>query len=85
MVSTVTVSTIATVTSVTSIAALGIGAGVSIFAALLLIVMLTTKELVGASDGCRSRRVSRCLNISIVPLVVSFAVIVALKVFEILG
>jgi hypothetical protein len=88
MVSTVTVSTITTVTSITSItsiAALGIGASISIFAVLLLIGLLTTKELVGASDGGRQKLVSRCLNISIIPLVVSFAVIVALKVVEILG
>ena len=88
MVSTVTVSTITTVTSITSItsiAALGIGAGISIFAVLMLIGLLTTKELVGASDGSRAKLVSRCLNISIIPLIVSFIVIVALKVFEILG
>jgi hypothetical protein len=88
MVSTVTVSTITTVTSITSItsiAALGIGASISIFAVLLLIGLLTTKELVGASDGSRQKLISRCLNISIIPLVVSFAVIVALKVVEILG
>ena len=85
MISTVTVSTITTVTSITSIAALGIGASISILAVLLLIGMLTTKELVGASDGSRQRLIGRCLNISIIPLVISFAVIVALKVMEILG
>ena len=85
MVSTVTVSTITSITSITSIAAVGIGASITIFAVLLLIGLLTTKELVGASDGSRQRLISRCLNISIIPLVVCFAVIVALKVFEILG
>jgi hypothetical protein len=88
MVSTVTVSTITTVTAVTSItsmAVLGIGSSITIFAVLLLIGLLTTKELVGASEGSRQRLVSRCLNISIVPLVMSLAVIVALKLVEILG
>jgi len=88
MISTVTVSTITTVTSITSItsiAVLGVGAGITVFSILLLIGMLTSKELVGASDGSRAKLVSRCLNISIIPLVVSFAVIVALKVLEILG
>lgn len=85
MISTVTVSTITTITSITSIAALGLGASISIFAVLLLIGMLTMKELVGASDGSRQRLISRCLNISIIPLVISFVVIVALKIFEILG
>jgi hypothetical protein len=85
MISTVTVSTITTVTSITSIAAMGLGASISIFAVLLLIGLLTTKELAGASDGSTSKLVSRCLNISIIPLVVSFVVIVALKVLEILG
>jgi len=88
MISTVTVSTITTVTSITSIssiAMLGVGASISVFTVLLLIGMLTTKELVGAADGGRAKLISRCLNISIIPLVVSFAVIVALKVLEILG
>ena len=88
MISTVTVSTITTVTSITSItsiAMLGVGAGISVFAVLLLISMLTIKELAGAAEGGRAKLVSRCLNISIIPLVVSFAVIVALKVLEILG
>lgn len=85
MISTVTVSTITTVTSITSIAAMGLGASISVFAVLLLIGMLTTKELAGASDGSRAKLISRCLNISIIPLVVSFVVIVGLKVWEILG
>jgi len=88
MISTVTVSTITTVTSITSItsiAALGVGAGITIFATLLLIGFLTTKELAGAGEGGHSKMISRCLNISIIPLVLSFAIIVVLKVIEILG
>jgi hypothetical protein len=78
MISTVTVSTVITMTSIT-------GTGVPVFAVLLLIGMLITRELAGVWDGSRAELVIRCLDISIVPLVVSFAVTAALKLFEALG
>lgn len=82
MISTVTVSTI---TTITSIAALGIGVGISIFMIVFLIGLLTARELAGASESGRAKIISRCINISIIPMVLSFGIIVALKVMEILG
>ena len=79
MVSTVTVSTI------TTIAASGLAAGIGIFAILLLIGFLTTKEVLGASSGNRQKLLARSLIVSIVPLAIGFAVIVGLKVAEILA
>jgi len=79
MVSTVTVSTI------TSIAALSLAGGIGVFATVLLIGLLTSKELLGASSGSRKKLLARSLNISIVPLLIGFAVIVGLKVAEILA
>lgn len=81
MISTVTVST---VTTVTTIAALGLAGAVGILGVALLISLLVSKELLGASDGSRQHLVSRCLNISIIPLCFAFATIVILKVVEIL-
>jgi hypothetical protein len=78
MISTLTASTVMALTSVT-------GAGVPVFAVLLLIGMLIARELAGVWDGSRAELVSRCLDISIIPLVVSFAVTAALKLFEVLG
>jgi len=79
MVSTVTVST------VTTIAAASFGTGIAIFAILLLIGFLTSKELLGTSSGSRQKLISRSLNISIIPLLIGFTVIVGLKVAEILA
>lgn len=79
MVSTVTVSTI------TTIAAASLGVGIGIFATLLLIGLLTAKELLGASSGDRQKLISRSLLISIIPLLIGFAVIVGVKVAEILA
>lgn len=79
MASAVTVSTIAAITSMAGIT------GISIFAVLLLIGMLIAKDLVVTYDGSRQQLISRCLNISIFPLLLSFAVVFALKVFELLG
>ncbi len=78
------VSTV-TVTTVTTIAAMGAIAALSIFGVVLLICLLTSKELLMASSGARRKFLGRTLNISIIPLVISFAVIVALKVAEILS
>ncbi len=78
------VSTV-TVTTVTTIAAMGLVASLSVFAVLMLIFFLTSKELLMASNGERKKFIGRTLNISIVPLLLAFTVIVALKVAEILG
>ena len=79
MVSTVTVSTI------TTIAVSSVAVGIGIFAALLLIGFLTTKEVLGASSGNTQKLLARSLVISIVPLAIGFAAIVVFKVAEILA
>ena len=79
MVSTVTVSTI------TSIAGISLAAGIGIFLTVLLIGFLTGKELLGASSGSKQKLLARSLIVGIVPLVIGFAVIVGLKVAEILA
>ncbi|HJX02937.1 MAG TPA: hypothetical protein VJ488_00110 [Dehalococcoidia bacterium] len=79
MVSTVTVS------AITIVAASGLMTGLTIFAAVFLIGLLAGREILGASANNRHKFLGRCLTISIVPLVISFVVIVALKVVEILA
>ena len=79
MVSTVTVSTIST------IAAASLGVGAAIFLTLLLIGLLTSKELLGATPGNKRKLLARSLSISIIPLIIGFAVIVGIKVAEILA
>ena len=79
MVATVTVATVAT------IAAVGLAASISLFSVILLIGFLTSKELLAASGGVRQKSLGRLLSISIVPLLISFAVIIGLKIAEILA
>jgi hypothetical protein len=76
---------VVTVTTITAIAAASLGTGIAIFAVLMLIGFLAGKELLGTSAGNKQKLIARSLNISIVPLLIGFVVIVGLKVAEILA
>lgn len=76
MVSTVTVTTISTMSLVNTLSILGV---------ILLITLLISKELLAASNGSGKKFIARTLNIGIIPLLISFTVIVGLKVVEILS
>jgi hypothetical protein len=78
MVSTVTIST------VTIIATSSIAAGAIIFAIVFLIGLLASKEILGASSDNRKRLIGKSLNISIIPLLIGFTIIVAMKIAELL-
>ena len=82
MISTVTTSTI---TTVSTIAALGLTATISVVAVATLIVFLITKQLVGASPSLPSQLIAKFLTIGILPLIMAFAVIVAVKIAEVLA
>ena len=72
-VTTTTVTTILTVASAGSLAVVGI---------LLLLAFLIQKELASASESRFAVVLNRVLNVVIVPLLVAFAFIVAVKVAE---
>jgi hypothetical protein len=74
-----------TVSTITTIAAASFGTGIAIFAILMLIGFLAGKELLGASSGNKQKLIARSLNISIIPLLIGFVIIVGLKVAEILA
>ena len=74
MISTVTTSTVSTVTSTA-----GIAAGLGLIAVLALISFLVAKELSSAGDHPKLQRLSRFLNVAIVPLLVVFTSIVIAK------
>jgi hypothetical protein len=78
MITTVTVSTI------TIIAASSVVLAIGIFASILLIGFLGGREILQASTGEKHKLLGRSLIIGIIPLLVGFIVIVALKVAEIL-
>tara|TARA_Y100000310_G_scaffold233542_1_gene236413 strand:+ start:139 stop:387 length:249 start_codon:yes stop_codon:yes gene_type:complete len=77
-----TVST-TTVTTVTMIASMGLTAAISMAATAILIMFLSTRELAGAGKSDVSMRVARFLTIGIVPLVMVFAVIVAVRIITV--
>jgi len=82
LISTVTVTTI---TTITTIAALGLTATISIAAMITLIAFLTTKELASSGGNSSSMRVGKYLSVGIIPLLMAFAVVVGVKIAEVLA
>ena len=76
---------VVTVSTITTIAAASFGTGIAIFTVLMLIGFLAGKELLGTSAGNKQKLIARSLNVSIIPLLIGFVVIVSLKVAEILA
>ncbi|MCK9525009.1 MAG: hypothetical protein M0R49_03680 [Limnochordia bacterium] len=82
MIITVTVSTI---TTITALGGTGIAGVLGAVAVIMLIVFLSIKELAGAGTSEVSERISSFVTMPIVPLLFAFAVIVAVKVVEIIA
>lgn len=82
MISTVTATTITTITTI------ALAASLELVAILALLVFLIQKEVFAFTTSPRAKAVgtflSKALNIAIVPLLVSFAFIVIIKVMEVL-
>jgi len=74
-----------TTTVTTTVATLAVGAALGAFASALLIVFLATKEVAAADSRRPFVVLGRSLDVGILPLLMSFAMIVALKVIEILA
>ncbi len=77
MISTTTTSVISSITSTA-----GLAAGLGLIAVLVLISFLIVKELASAGGNPRLERLSRFLNVAIVPLLVVFGSIVVSRVVE---
>ncbi|MBN1260306.1 MAG: hypothetical protein JXB35_06455 [Anaerolineae bacterium] len=80
MISTVTTTTVTTVTTAT----VALAAGLSLLAMLTLLGVLIPKEIVGHSDNPALKSLSRAMNIAVLPLLLCFAVIVVVKVLEVI-
>ncbi|MGC9335909.1 MAG: hypothetical protein ACP5JJ_17320 [Anaerolineae bacterium] len=80
MISTVTTTTVTTVTTVTA-AVLG---GLSFLAVVMLLGMLISKEVVSAGEDSRLQALNKALNVAIIPLLMGFLLIAAMKVIEVL-
>ena len=79
------ITTVTTVTTVTTIAAMGLTAAVSIAGAVVLVLFLATKEVASVGGSSFPLRLTKSLNVGILPLVMAFAVIVALTITEVLA
>ena len=79
------ITTVTTVTTITTFAVLGLTGIISIATVVLLMLFLTTKELAGASSRGFSLRIAKFVSVGILPLVMVFAVIVAVKIVEVLA
>jgi hypothetical protein len=76
----ITTVTTTTTTVVTTAAA----ASLALIAILTLMLLLVQKEIISSLNGARAQRLSRALNIAIVPLVLVFVVTVAFKLADVL-
>ena len=76
MVSTVTTTTVSTVTTIT------LAGSLALVTILTLLALLIQKELTTASRKRQALAFGRILNIGIIPLLVVFAFIVAVKVVQ---
>ncbi len=82
MITTVITSTI---TSITTTSMMVFGVGLGLVAVIALIVFLFARQLATASSSNSPRFLARSLDVSIVPLLIAFAMIVGIKAVEILG
>ncbi|WP_129672173.1 hypothetical protein [Candidatus Chloroploca sp. Khr17] len=80
MITTVTTTTVTTVTTITSVAV----ASLTLIVILTLLVLLIQKEIIGGFTGIRAQRLSKALNVAIMPLSVVFITSMLLRVLEVL-
>ena len=59
--------------------------GITLITTITLVVFLAGKELAGASDSKPAQRIASFLTVPIIPLLILFVLIVALRVIEILA
>jgi len=73
---------ISTVTTTITVATLSAGAALGAMSTVLLIFLLALKEMVTADTRQTLKVFGRALDIGILPLLISFALIVSFKVLE---
>jgi len=75
---------ISTVTTTVTVVTLTIGATLGAMSTVLLIFLLASKEMVTADTRKTLQAFGRTLTIGILPLLISFTLIVSFKVLEVL-
>ena len=74
---------ISTVTTTVTVATLSAGAMLGAMSTVLLIFLLASKEMVDADTRQTLRMLGRTLTIGILPLLISFTLIVSFKILEV--
>jgi hypothetical protein len=74
-----------TVTAVNSLAAMDLSTSISIFCTIFLTCLLILKQLLNSTEGARKKQIARLLDIGIIPLLLTFIIIMAFEVVEILS
>ena len=77
--------TAVTMTITTIVSMLLLGAVLGMAASILLILLLAAKEIASTDSKPSLKHLSKALDVGIWPLLVSFALIVALKIVEVLA
>ena len=75
---------ISTVTTTVTVATLSAGAMLGAMSTILLILLLVSKEMVSADTRQTLKAFGSALNIGILPLLLSFTLIVSFKILEVL-
>lgn len=78
MITTVTTTTTTTVTTISA-------ASLALIAILTLLILLINKEIIVINTTERARRLSKVLNIAIVPLLIVFACTVVAQILKVIG
>jgi hypothetical protein len=76
-------STLSTTSAVSAFATMGVS-DISVVSVICLIALLSASEILSASNHW-NKRLSAMLNISILPMVLTFFLIVSYKVFEVVA
>jgi len=72
-------------TTVTTVASLALGATLGVLASILLILLLSAKEVAAADVSSPLTALGRNLNVAILPLLLVFTLIVTFKVLEVIA
>ena len=79
MISTVTTSTVSTITTV------ALAGSIALIGIVLLLILLIQKEILTSSSKINLKRLSKALNVGIVPLFVAFFLTAVVKVIQVLN
>jgi hypothetical protein len=73
---------ITTITTTSIIGAAASAGSLGLIAIVTLLLLLIQKEIAGGLAGERARRLSKALNVGIVPLVIVFVITVGLRIIS---